>query len=45
MKRDSNKAATPADRYIGERIREARVAQGMSQKALGEMLGVSFQQI
>jgi transcriptional regulator with XRE-family HTH domain len=35
----------PADRAIGERIREARIAAGMSQGALGELMGLSYQQI
>lgn len=33
------------DAYIGRRIRERRTAQGLSQTALGQALGVSFQQI
>jgi transcriptional regulator with XRE-family HTH domain len=39
------KTTTPHDRYIGERIREARIAAGMSQKDLANMLGTSYQQI
>jgi transcriptional regulator with XRE-family HTH domain len=35
----------PADRQIGERIREARIACGMSQGALGDLIGVSYQQV
>jgi transcriptional regulator with XRE-family HTH domain len=34
-----------SDVYIGERIREARMAAKMSQDELGKKLGVSFQQI
>jgi transcriptional regulator with XRE-family HTH domain len=44
-KRNSSKAPTKQDTYLGERIREARIASGISQKDLGEMLGVSYQQI
>jgi transcriptional regulator with XRE-family HTH domain len=44
-KRNASKAPTKQDTYLGERIREARIAAGMSQKDLGEMLGVSYQQI
>ena len=33
------------DIYIGARIRRERVALGLSQSALGEKLGVSFQQV
>ncbi len=33
------------DRLIGETLRSRREKQGMSQTALGELLGVTFQQI
>ncbi len=33
------------DILIGKRIRHRRIAMGLSQKALGSHLGVSFQQI
>ncbi len=33
------------DISIGKRIRQRRIAIGLSQKALGSLLGVSFQQI
>ncbi|KAA0076105.1 helix-turn-helix transcriptional regulator [Tardiphaga sp. P9-11] len=33
------------DVLIGERIREIRIEKGLSQAALGEAVGVSFQQI
>jgi transcriptional regulator with XRE-family HTH domain len=36
---------TEFDQYVGERIREARLDIKMSQKELGELLGVSFQQV
>lgn len=39
------KTATAADRSIGGRVAALRVAQGLSQTALGEALGVSFQQV
>lgn len=35
----------PTDIHVGRRVREARVAKGMSQTDLGEKLGVSFQQV
>jgi transcriptional regulator with XRE-family HTH domain len=36
---------TDFDRYVGERIREARHGCKMSQTELGKLLGVSFQQV
>jgi len=39
------KLATDADRVIGGRIAALRAAQGLSQTALGQALGVSFQQV
>lgn len=35
----------PTDVYVGKRVREARASRGMSQSALAEKLGVSFQQV
>lgn len=35
----------PTDVYVGRRVREARVAKGMSQTDLGDQLSVSFQQV
>jgi transcriptional regulator with XRE-family HTH domain len=35
----------PVDRNVGKRLRQRRVELGMSQQALGEVLGLSFQQI
>jgi transcriptional regulator with XRE-family HTH domain len=35
----------PTDVHVGRRVREARVAKGMSQTDLGNSLGVSFQQV
>jgi transcriptional regulator with XRE-family HTH domain len=37
--------SSPFDRFVGERVREARLANRLSQKELGDLLGVSFQQI
>ena len=39
------KLATDADRTVGSRIAALRAAQGLSQSALGNALGVSFQQV
>ena len=39
------KLTTDADRTIGSRVAALRVAQGLSQSALGNALGVSFQQV
>jgi transcriptional regulator with XRE-family HTH domain len=39
------KIPTEYDRYIGQRIREARIAATLSQSDLADMLGVSYQQI
>ncbi|MCJ2087248.1 helix-turn-helix domain-containing protein [Methylobacterium sp. E-005] len=39
------KSATEADRTIGGRVAALRAAQGLSQTALGEAIGVSFQQV
>ena len=33
------------DKLIGRRLREARLARGLSQGALGKKLGVTFQQV
>ena len=35
----------PVDVHVGKRIRERRVTLGMSQEALGDYLGLTFQQI
>ncbi|HLS69394.1 MAG TPA: helix-turn-helix transcriptional regulator [Kiloniellales bacterium] len=35
----------PTDVHIGRRIRERRIALGMSQSALAERLGITFQQV
>ena len=39
------KAATPVDAYIGEKIRGYRNQLKLSQQDLGEMIGVTFQQV
>jgi transcriptional regulator with XRE-family HTH domain len=35
----------PTDVHVGRKVRDARVAKGMSQTELGTLLGVSFQQV
>ena len=35
----------PVDVHVGKRVREARAMKGMSQTALGNALGISFQQV
>lgn len=35
----------PVDVTVGNRVRELRIRKGLSQQALGEKVGVSFQQI
>ena len=50
MKKSKAKKASPrsinaVDIYIGARMRERRLALNLSQAGLGEMLGVSFQQV
>jgi transcriptional regulator with XRE-family HTH domain len=39
------KSVTDVDRAIGQRVRQLRMQLGMSQQALGEECGISFQQI
>lgn len=41
----SKRKPSPRDEEIGRRIRMQRLAMGMSQSALGEKLGITFQQI
>ena len=41
----STKAPNPVDKYVGSRVRMRRIMLGMSQKKLGEALGLTFQQI
>ncbi len=39
------KSTGPVDKFIGARIRLQRTAIGMSQEKLGDILGVTFQQV
>lgn len=39
------KSPTPVDHHIGIRVRKRRMALGMSQEALGDALGLTFQQV
>lgn len=39
------RAVSPIDRHLGARVRARRLEVGLSQEALGERLGVTFQQI
>jgi transcriptional regulator with XRE-family HTH domain len=39
------KAPNPTDVHVGERVRMYRVKAGISQTALGEHLGITFQQV
>ncbi|KAA2235942.1 helix-turn-helix domain-containing protein [Salinarimonas soli] len=41
----SPKSTTSADKAMGMRLREARLQAGLSQERLGEVLGVTFQQV
>ncbi len=42
---ENKRSANPKDKDIGRRIRLLRLQRGLSQTELGEMLGVSFQQV
>jgi transcriptional regulator with XRE-family HTH domain len=42
---DESKQPEPVDVVVGTRVRNARVARGLTQAALAEQLGVSFQQV
>ena len=44
-KKRNPRAATAIDTYIAAQLRADRIALGLSQAALGDKLGVSFQQI
>src|SRR5947199_1992334 len=39
------KEPQPIDRHVGARIRHKRMMLGVSQEALGDALGVTFQQV
>jgi transcriptional regulator with XRE-family HTH domain len=39
------RALNPTDRHVGERVRMYRVKAGISQTALGQRLGITFQQV
>lgn len=43
--RADTKSPTPTDRRVGARIRMQRTLIGMSQEKLGELLGITFQQV
>jgi transcriptional regulator with XRE-family HTH domain len=43
--RSAAKTPTRSDVYLGERIREARIAQHMLQQELASLIGVSYQQL
>jgi transcriptional regulator with XRE-family HTH domain len=43
--KSKTKSTTSHDVDIGQRIRARRMAQGMSQTELGDLLGVTFQQV
>ncbi|WP_238296819.1 helix-turn-helix domain-containing protein [Methylobacterium soli] len=45
MTASKNKQTTTTDHSIGSRIAELRLAKGLSQAALGQAIGVSFQQV
>jgi transcriptional regulator with XRE-family HTH domain len=45
MTRTTSKSPTYADRYMGERIREARLDAKMTQDELAQLLGISYQQV
>ena len=39
------KKPNPVDVHVGKKIREARILQGMSQTALADQIGITFQQL
>lgn len=46
IKPQSSRSSTEVDRVVGSNIRELRMARGMSQTSLGELLhGITFQQV
>lgn len=44
-RRRANGEAHPVDIHIGQRLRERRMLLGLSQERLGELLGLTFQQV
>jgi transcriptional regulator with XRE-family HTH domain len=44
-RRPASKGPTAMDRVIGRRIRAARESAGLGQVALGEAIGIAFQQV
>ncbi len=45
MNNENKKKPNPTDIHVGSRIRLRRNMMGMSQEKLGDMLGITFQQI
>jgi transcriptional regulator with XRE-family HTH domain len=41
----TKKTTTEIDILIGMRLRQARIARGVGQEKLGELLGITFQQV
>ena len=39
------KVPNPVDVHVGSRVRMRRILVGMSQEKLGELLGITFQQV
>jgi transcriptional regulator with XRE-family HTH domain len=44
-RRDNHRQTSPIERHVGDRLRLARRALSLSQEALAEQLGVTFQQV
>lgn len=45
MPRSGQEDIHPVDRHVGRRVQEKRLALGLSQSALAQAVGVSFQQV
>ena len=45
MSSNSPRTPNPVDLHVGNRVKQARIAAGLSQKKLGQALGISFQQV
>ena len=45
MRKMTTRCPTDIDRFVGQRVRLARRIAKMSQQKLGEMIGVTYQQI